>query len=262
MCGEKFKFDFDTLEKSLVSGLKQYLKISGASGFVVGVSGGLDSAVVATLCAKAGSCSGLMMPTLSSNPANIQDAKALLKRLAIPYKIINISPIISAFETASQAAVCVGEFGEEVGKKRISLGNLAARVRMSLLYDFAFKHNLLVAGTSNKSERMLGYGTIWGDLACGVNPIGEIYKSELFAFAEFLGVEENIIKKPPSADLWEGQSDEGDLGYSYSLLDAALKELQTSSPSKELDEGLVSFVAQRVKNSEFKRRMPLILPVS
>lgn len=133
---------------------------------------------------------------------------------------------------------------------------------MSLLYDFAFKHNLLVAGTSNKSERMLGYGTIWGDLACGVNPIGEIYKSELFAFAEFLGVEENIIKKPPSADLWEGQSDEGDLGYSYSLLDAALKELQTSSPSKELDEGLVSFVAQRVKNSEFKRRMPLILPVS
>ncbi len=230
------------LKARLESGLLTYLKKSGAKGFVVGVSGGLDSAVSATLCATVAPTHALIMPTSVSNFENVKDAVKLTQKLNLPCKTLDISEILDAF-----GATC-GE-GSLASK-----GNLMARIRMCVLYDYSFKHGLLVCGTSNKSERMLGYGTVWGDMACAVNPLGQIYKSDLFAFAEFLGVDAAIVAKKPSADLFAGQSDEGDLGYTYATLDAVLKALESGEDLSKFDKTLVDFVKSRVKSSEFKRR--------
>ena len=121
----------------------------------------------------------------------------------------------------------------------------------------------MVIGTSNKSELLLGYGTIFGDLASAFNPIGDLYKSEIFEFAKFLGINEEIISKPPSADLWEGQSDEDDLGYSYAQIDEVLaKFVDERWTKKELleiyDNNLVEMLLKRVYQNQFKRKMPLI----
>ena len=134
---------------------------------------------------------------------------------------------------------------------------------MSLLYDYSSSINALVIGTSNKSELMLGYGTIFGDLACAINPIGELYKSEIFEFAKHLGVDKNFINKAPSADLWDGQSDEGDIGYSYTVIDEILENLENNKEQVIKKFGLkaVSDIENRVVSNRFKRQMPLIVKI-
>jgi NAD+ synthase len=139
---------------------------------------------------------------------------------------------------------------------------------MAILFDQSAKYNSLVLGTSNKSEILLGYGTWYGDLASAINPIGDLYKSEVFEFAKYLGVNEEIIKKPPSADLWEGQSDEDELGYSYKEIDEVFYELieKRRTPKEVIDDGfdkeLTLMLDKRIYQNQFKRKMPIIAKIS
>ena len=245
--------DFQKLERKICEFINTCVDNAKAKGVVIGLSGGLDSALVATLCQKAFADGqkgvfALIMPTQSSNKENLKDALALCESLNLEHKIIEIQPILDAFLKAC----------ENPCKTRT--GNLSARIRMSLLYDFSALKGYLVVGTSNKSERMLGYGTIYGDLACAFNPIGELYKSDIFEFARYLGVPQCFIDKKPSADLYEGQSDEGELGFKYAQIDELLKALKRADTQKiaSADKNLLEMVEKRIKANAFKNAMPLI----
>jgi NAD+ synthase len=155
--------------------------------------------------------------------------------------------------------------GDELNVRR---GNVMARQRMMVLYDRSAAFDALVAGTSNKTEALLGYGTLHGDMAAAIQPIGDLYKSQLRAVATCLGVPESILDKPPSADLWPGQTDEGELGAGYDDLDRILYALVDRRWSVErclaagLDAPLVAWTAQRVARTEFKRQLPPVAKVS
>ncbi|EOG2575422.1 NAD+ synthase [Campylobacter upsaliensis] len=222
-----------------------------AKGVILGLSGGIDSALVATLCKKAlkDEVFALLMPTQHSNEANLKDALKLCEDLNLKYKIINIETILQAFLKESEMT------------NQIRTGNYAARIRMSLLYDYSALKNYLVVGTSNKSELMLGYGTIYGDLACAFNPIGKLYKSEIYTLAKYLNLDANFLQKAPSADLWENQSDEEDLGFSYALIDEGLRALEKNDALQisKLNPRLISMLQKRTKQNAFKRVMPPIL---
>lgn len=230
--------NYELIHKQIIDFIKENLQ--GFNGAVIGLSGGLDSAVVLKLLKDAKvDVTALIMPTKQSNKRNLDDAISLCDELCASYKIYYIDDILQSFKNLTNAT-------------NLREYNLCARIRMSLLYDFSATNNLLVVGTTNKSERMLGYGTIYGDLACAFNPIGDIYKSDLFEFARFLKIPSQIINKAPSADFYEGQSDENELGYSYLELDNCLKG-NLKNPT------LTNFVENRIKNNLFKQTMPKIL---
>ncbi|MBZ7964288.1 NAD+ synthase [Campylobacter sp. 2457A] len=230
--------------------IKEELLKSGKDNVILGLSGGIDSALVATLCKKAldKNVFALLMPTQYSNKDHLNDALMLCHDLNIEHKIIPIETILNAFIKQSQ----------DIDKIRI--GNYAARIRMSLLYDYSALKNALVIGTSNKSELLLGYGTIYGDLACAFNPIGDLYKTQVYEMAKFLNLHENFIKKSPSADLWENQSDEKELGFTYEQIDLGLKAIENDDKQTidQLDENLLKMLKARIKNNAFKRSMPKI----
>ncbi len=238
--------NFKLLENKLINFLDSYLKSSKASGFVVGLSGGLDSAVVATLCAKVAPTKALIMPTSNSNKQNLADAIELSKSLKISYEIIDISDILAAFLPFSDKF------------DRLRVGNITARIRMIILYDHSSQLNSLVVGTSNKSERILGYGTIYGDMACALNPIANIYKSDLFKFASYLSIHPNIINKAPSADLWQNQSDESELGYSYKEIDELLKAIENNEDLSKFDSEFKNQIINRISKNSFKLKPPAI----
>ncbi|MCR2056079.1 NAD+ synthase [Campylobacter helveticus] len=231
--------------------IQEKIANSNANGVILGLSGGIDSALVATLCKKAlkDGAFALLMPTKHSSKTNLQDALKLCETLNLNYKIINIDDILQAF------------LKEFEGVDKIRTGNCTARIRMNLLYDYSALKNYLVVGTSNKSELMLGYGTIYGDLAYAFNPIGGLYKSEIYTLAKYLNLDEVFLKKVPSADLWENQSDEEDLGFSYALIDEGLKALEKNDEATiaKLNPDLILMLQQRIKKNAFKREMPQIL---
>ncbi|EAK3673757.1 NAD+ synthase [Campylobacter jejuni] len=245
--------DWQKITEKMCDFIQEKVKNSQSQGVVLGLSGGIDSALVATLCKRAlkENVFTLLMPTQISNKANLEDALRLCADLNLEYKIIEIQSILDAFIKQSENTTLV------------SLGNFAARIRMSLLYDYSALKNSLVIGTSNKSELLLGYGTIYGDLACAFNPIGSLYKSEIYALAKYLNLHENFIKKAPSADLWENQSDEGDLGFSYAKIDDGLKALETNDEKllKTLDPSLIAMLKNRMQKNAFKGKMPEILEI-
>ncbi|ASM35033.1 NAD+ synthetase [Campylobacter sputorum subsp. bubulus] len=231
--------------------------LNTAKNFIIGVSGGLDSAIVATLCAQVSTKNtyALLLPTKISNAKNLEDGINLCKMLGINYKIISIEPILQAYKVSIDENL-----------NNIRLGNLCARIRMSLLYDYSAKISGFVVGTSNKSELMLGYGTIFGDMACAINPIGEIFKSDIFEFAKFLKIDKTFIEKKPSADLWENQCDESDLGYNYSDLDTVLKDISKNGINKadlynKFDKNLVDRVLHLVNKNSFKLHPPKIAKI-
>ncbi len=244
---------FKLIENFLINFLKEETFKTGLNGGVVGLSGGIDSAVVAVLAKKAFSDRLLcvMMPSLYSSDSSIEDAKELSLQFDLKYEIVDISPLLKAYK-------------DNDNSNNLRVGNFSARMRMSVLFDISARERALVLGTSNKSEILLGYGTLFGDLASAINPIGDLYKSEIFEFAEYLGVNKSIIDKPPSADLWEGQSDESDLGFSYSQLDAALKEYVENRLSREeliqkgYDNELIDLVINKIYQNQFKRKPPII----
>ena len=248
--------DYKKIKQDLINFLKDEVSKAGLEKVTLGLSGGLDSAVVAVLCKEAfnDNLNCVLMPSSFSSKSSIDDALLLCEKFNIKYEIVSIEPMLKAYINNMQ-------------DNFLRIGNFSARLRMSVLYDISARENSLVVGTSNKSELLLGYGTIFGDLACAINPIGEIYKSDLFDFARYLGVVENIINKAPSADFYDGQSDEKDLGYGYKQIDTLLKLMIDKNLSKdelltlEFDEIFIDTIYKRVKNNEFKRRLPQIAKI-
>lgn len=216
----------------------------------------MDSAVVAILCkeAFADNLNCVLMPSQFSSKSSIDHALEVCEKFDIKYEIISIEPMVSGFI-------------KNMNEDRLRIGNFSARMRMSVLYDVSSREKSLVVGTSNRSEILLGYGTIFGDTACAINPIGEIYKSDEFDFAKFLEVPESILNKAPSADLWEGQSDEEELGYSYKQMDDLLKVMIDENKSKEellelgFEEEFINKINNRVKANAFKGKLPTIAKI-
>ena len=244
------------IKQNLMSFLKEEVLKTGLKKVTLGLSGGLDSAVVAVLCKEVfdDNLNCVLMPSQFSSKASIDDAVELCKKFDIKYEIVSIEPMLSAYL-------------KNMEENSLRIGNFSARLRMSVLYDISARENSLVVGTSNKSELLLGYGTIFGDLACAINPIGDIYKSDLFEFAKYLGVNDGILKKAPSADFYEGQSDEADLGYSYSKIDSLLKKMIDENRSKDellalgFEDEFIETIKKRVKINEFKRRLPIVAKI-
>lgn len=244
------------IKEDLIFFLKDEVSKAGLNKVTVGLSGGLDSAVVAILCQETfkENLNCVLMPSQFSSQSSIDDAIELCEKFDIKYEIISIEPMVSGFI-------------KNMNEDRLRIGNFSARMRMAVLYDVSSREKSLVVGTSNKSEILLGYGTIFGDTACAINPIGEIYKSDEFEFAKILGVTNAILNKAPSADLWEGQSDEAELGYTYKQMDDLLKLMIDENKSKEeliklgFEEEFINKITYRVKANAFKGKLPTIAKI-
>ena len=234
--------------------LDNEVRKTGFNRVVVGLSGGLDSAVVAVLAQKTFKDDLLCvkMPSHYSSQSSLDDADELCRDFNLRSETASIESLLKAYEELNP------------NMDNLRKGNFSSRMRMSTLFDISARESALVLGTSNKSELMLGYGTLYGDLSSALNPIGDLYKSEIFELAEYLGVTKAIIKKPPSADLWDGQSDEADLGYTYAQLDEALKLYVEDRISQEdmveqgIDKKMLDMIIGRIFRNQFKRKMPVI----
>jgi NAD+ synthase len=235
----------------------------GKVGFdrvVLGLSGGVDSALVAALAARAlgpEQVVPVIMPYRSSSPESEADARTVASALGLmDPPVVDISPQIDAY------------FDRFPDADRGRRGNKMARERMSVLYDLSWAHRALVIGTSNKTELLLGYGTIHGDMAHALNPLGDLYKTQVFAMARALDLPRRVVEKAPSADLWEGQSDEQELGFQYAVVDMLLyhmvDERRTRDELRALGfaDGFVDDVGRRLRDNQYKRRLPLIAKLS
>ena len=231
----------------------------GFQRVVLGLSGGVDSAVVACLAARAlGPKNTLcvLMPYRTSDPSSVRDAETIVRLLHAESVEVDIAPIVDAYLEANPTA------------DRNRRGNVMARVRMMVLYDLSAATGALVLGTSNKTELLVGYGTLFGDMASAMAPIGDLYKTEVRLLAKHLGLTQSIIDKVPNADLWPGQSDEGELGLTYDELDQLLAELVDKRippdwlTERGYDPNRVERVVEMIRSTQFKRRPPLIAKLS
>jgi len=232
---------------------------SSLDGYVVGLSGGIDSAVSCALAVEAVGADkvlAVMMPFRTSNPDSLAHAQELAEQLGIESRTVDITPMIDAY---------FDKITPDIG---IRAGNKMARERMSILFDVAYDKRRLVLGTGNRTEIALGYTTLFGDSACSVNPIGELYKTDVRQLAEALNVPESIRVKPPSADLWVGQTDEGEIGVTYATIDALLARIiddgvtsMTALTSEGFVETDISKVISLINRNSFKRQLPEIAPL-
>lgn len=248
---------YELIETYLIKFLQDEVYKTGLKNAIIGLSGGIDSAVVAILAQKAfqENFQAIMLPSYTSSSSSFEHAKELCEKFHIKNQKVYIGDLVQSYFKDEEA-------------NNLRIGNFSARMRMSVLYDLSAKYSALVLGTSNKSELLLGYGTMFGDLASAINPIGDLYKSEIFEFATHLGVPQSIINKPPSADLWEGQSDEEDLGFSYATLDKALFAFVDERLSKEemlqrgFEKELIELITKKIYQNQFKRKLPIIAKLS
>jgi NAD+ synthase len=251
--------NYDTVRSLLVEFVRDETRNAGFSRGILGLSGGVDSAVTAYVAAAAlgkENVLAVLMPYRTSSPESLSHAAMVAGALGISMEKVDISPMVDAYRTTGRTM------------DNVRAGNVMARQRMIVLYDLSARDNALVLGTSNKTESLLGYGTLYGDMACAINPLGDLYKTQVWELAGHLGVPQVIIDKKPSADLWEGQTDEGELGISYreadSLLQAMVDERRNERQLREagFNEALIHKVQSLVKRNQFKRRPPLIAKVS
>jgi NAD+ synthase len=247
------------VEQLLVQFLREEVASAGFGKAVLGVSGGIDSAVVAALCARAfgpENVLGVMLPYRTSNPDSEGHAKLLIDKLGIRSRKVEITAMADGYLAAQDVT------------DRLRRGNVMARCRMVVLYDLSVEFSGLVIGTSNKTEILLGYSTQFGDAASAVNPIGDLYKAQIYQLARHLGVPAPIVDKAPSADLFEGQTDEAELGFSYAdadrllhlMVDERLSEDELVERGFEL--AFVRRIAKRIAATQFKRVMPIIAKLS
>lgn len=239
--------------------IQEELHTSGFTEASIAVSGGLDSALVLKLTVDALGADhvhALFLPYSASSDESIRDAHAIFEFCGIPWQELNISPMADAY------------LAIQPGMDRLRTGNLLARLRMAVIFDQSKKENALVIGTSNKSELLVGYSTWYGDMACALMPIGDLYKTQVRSLAGYVGLPPQIISKPPSADLWTGQTDEGELGINYETLDQVLYLLadQRHSPAEAAAEGfdpeLVQRIERKIRTSQFKRVAPPVAKIS
>ena len=254
----KLDLNLKDIHNELVEFLRENFKKAGFSKAVLGLSGGIDSALVAYLLRDAlgkENVLAIMMPYKSSNPDSLNHAKLVIEDLKINSKTIEITDMIDAY------------FKNEKEASSLRMGNKMARERMSILFDYSSKENALVVGTSNKTEIYLGYSTQFGDSACALNPIGDLYKTNIWDLSRYLKIPNELIEKKPSADLWEGQTDEQEMGLTYKEADQVLYRMLEENKKVEevLAEGfnkdLVDNIVRRMNRSEYKRRMPLIAKI-
>jgi NAD+ synthase len=249
--------------KALTSFIRDTVETSGTTGVVVGLSGGIDSSLSAALAAQAlgpDRVHGFLLPYRTSSPESEADARLVAEHLGIPHRVIDISPMIDAYFLTAIAI----ETDADAGRR----GNKMARERMTILFDQAKRLNALVLGTSNKTEILLGYSTVFGDNASSLNPLGDLYKHQVWQLSRHLGLPEQVVSKAPSADLWPGQTDEGELGFSYATADEVLSLLfdQGLTPAEVIEAGYDEKVVKRIVRLEqqfrFKRRLMLIARLS
>jgi NAD+ synthase len=233
---------------------------AGFARVVLGLSGGVDSALAAYLAAEAlgpDSVTALVMPYRSSNPESAAHAGLVIKALGIPSLTVDITPMVDAY------------FALFPDADMVRRGNKMARERMTILFDHSAGQQALVLGTSNKTELLLGYGTLYGDMASALNPLGDLYKTQVRQLARHLGVPAVIVDKQPSADLWAGQTDEAELGFTYEEVDRVLYhlvdcryEVADLVAQGTYSEEFIRAVYRKVQGSQYKRRLPVIAKIS
>jgi NAD+ synthase len=249
------EIDCEQVRRKLVQFIREFCQSQGYSKVVIGLSGGLDSTVAAYLAVEAlgqANCIGVFLPHQVSQSNSLKDAQEIAAGLKIPTRQVDITSFVEAFKAG------FGTISE------LQLGNIMARCRMIVLHQISAEEKALVLGTSNKSEILMGYGTLYGDLACALDPLGDLYKTQVRQLAVHIGVPEKIIKKVPSADLWEGQSDEEELGVTYGEADRFLLRWVDGQLDREelLAEGFTpdftDRMMRRVNSQRFKSSMPPI----
>jgi NAD+ synthase len=246
-------------EKILTGFIKTELNRVSFTKTLMGISGGIDSALSLYLSAKAlgpENVLAIRMPYKTSAPDTLEDAQLMIDDLGVQSMTIEITDMVDAL------------INQSANMNKLRAGNIMARMRMIVLYDQSVAFNGLVMGTSNKTEMLLGYSTIFGDSAAALQPIGDLYKTQVRQLAEYVGVPEKVIQKAPSADLWQGQTDEGELGFTYADVDQLLYLLvdQRYRPETCVEEGFeqtfVDRVLRMVRQNHFKRVMPPIAKLS
>ena len=245
----------EEVSEKLVDFIQQKFSEAGFARAVLGLSGGVDSSTTAYLAQRALGAEnvwGINMPYRTSNPQSADDAQLVARELGINFMTVEITDMVDTY------------FKQYLNVDQLRLGNKMARERMAILYDQSAALRALVVGAGNKTELLLGYCTLHGDTACAMNPIGDLYKTQLRMLAQFLGVPERIIQKPPTADLWPGQSDEGELGFTYEEVDKLLyfmiEKRYTVAELREsgFSDAFIEEVTSKIRKAQYKRCLPPI----
>lgn len=249
----------DLARRILVSFVRDEILRTGLKRAVIGLSGGIDSALSCLLAAEALGPENVLavrMPYAASSPESLADAELVVKQAGVQCETFEITPMVQPLlDTVPLDA-----------NKRA--GNIMARARMIVLYDRSAATNALVVGTGNKTEILLGYSTLYGDSASALNPLGDLYKTQVRQLAAAMNMPRPILDKAPSADLWQGQTDEGELGFTYARVDQLLYLLidQRYSPAEAVaagfEQAFVDHVITRVRQNQFKRVLPIVAKLS
>jgi NAD+ synthase len=279
---DPFRTNVETMAEECTHFVRSVVEEAAADGVVVGLSGGVDSATAASVAVEAlgpESVYGLVMPAAASDEANVRDAQAVAFELGISFRTVDVQPVVDALAESTTQDYWLREMtassSESGGPVRAcepiedregyteALGNATARARMMAAYFEANLRNRLVLGTGNRTELLLGYFTKYGDGGVDLLPLGGLYKTEVRRLARHLGVPEEIVEKPPTAGLWEGQTDAGELGAPYETVDAVLRKLVEEDCSVErtaaelnVDRSLVAEYDTMYREAEHKRTVP------
>jgi NAD+ synthase len=254
----KLKIDTAKVKQKLIRFIRNQTKNAGFAKVLVGLSGGLDSSLVVYLsCLALGKedVFALILPYKTTSSESLNHAKLIARKYQVKTRFIDITTQIDAY------------FKDFPDADKIRRGNKMARERMSILYDQSKELNALVVGTSNRSELLLGYGTIYGDIACGFNPLGSLYKTQVRQLAKDLGLPLQIVQKTPTAGLWPGQSDEKELGLTYAQADRLLYYLVDKRFSDRklaglgFKKGFIQKVKSRIADNAFKLHTPPIAKI-
>ncbi|MGA1861357.1 NAD+ synthase [Deferribacter thermophilus] len=259
MANGRISLNYDLVTKILTSFIKEEVEKIGIKNVVVGLSGGIDSALSATLATLAlgkDRVYAYALPYKTSSKESLDDAKLVADFLGVNFEIIEITNFVDPY------------FKINPNISNLRKGNVMARMRMIVLFDKSAEVGGIVLGTSNKTELLLGYGTWYGDLACAINPIGDLYKTQVWELAEYLNIPKRVIEKKPTADLWEGQTDEEELGFTYRDVDRLLKAMIDDRKDKSellrmgFTEEFIDNVKERIRRNQFKRQLPVIAKIS